>query len=70
MSSADRTYCIEPTDDIVVEILKKKSTAECIAMMGDANEMARILVAAGARHLHPEWTEEQVRAEVVRRMLD
>jgi hypothetical protein len=69
MSSAKRTFCVEPIDETVLKILKTKSPAECIAMIGEANETARVLVAAGARHLHPDWTEEQVRAEVAKRML-
>jgi hypothetical protein len=69
MAATRQTLRIESVEDAVVEILKRNTTADCIAMMGDANETARILSAAGIRHLHSDWTEEQVHAEVARRML-
>jgi hypothetical protein len=61
--------CIESVDDAVVAILKQKTPAECVAMMGEANEMARLLAAAGIRYLHPDWSADQVSAAVARRML-
>lgn len=59
----------EQVDDEIVAILKHKSPAECVAMMGEANETARVLAAAGVRHLHPDWSDAKVRTEVARRML-
>jgi hypothetical protein len=64
-----RTFRIERLDEAVIDILKGKSAADCIAMTGEAHETAQVLAAAGIRHLHPEWSEDQVRAEVARRML-
>ena len=61
--------CVEQLDPIVAQILRRTTVAERIAMMGDANEMARLLVAAGIRYRRPEWSEEQIQAEVARRML-
>jgi hypothetical protein len=60
---------IECMEDEIVAVLKSKSPAECVAMIGEANETARVLVAAGVRHLHPDWTDAEVQAEVARRML-
>ncbi len=59
---------IEVMDEAIAERLQQMSPEECVALVGDANETARILVAAGTRHLHPEWSEEQIRADVARRM--
>lgn len=59
---------IEVVDPQQAAVLRCKTIAERIAMVGDANLAARAMIAAGARSLHPEWTEQQVQAEVVRRM--
>jgi hypothetical protein len=60
---------IEVIEDDLAEILRQKTPAERIAMAADANETARIITAAGIRHCHPEWSEQQVQREVARRML-
>jgi hypothetical protein len=60
---------VEVIDDALADILRQKSPAERIAMAADANETARIIAAAGIRHCHPEWSEQQVQREVARRML-
>lgn len=60
---------IEVIDDQMVEILRAKTPAERLAMIGDANETARCLAAAGIRYQHPDWTEIQIQQEVARRML-
>lgn len=60
---------IEVIDRAYAAILAAKTPAERISMVGEANEMARILAAAGVRYLRPDWSEEQVQAEVARRML-
>lgn len=60
---------VEQLDPRVAEILRRTTVAERIAMIGEANEMGRLLTAAGIRYRHPEWSEAQIQAEVVRRML-
>jgi hypothetical protein len=60
---------IECMDDTIAAVLKGRSPAECVAMIGEANETARILAAAGVRHLHPDWSDAEVQAEVASRML-
>jgi hypothetical protein len=37
-------------------------------MIDAANRTARMLAAAGIRYQHPNWTDEQVHAEVIRRV--
>lgn len=61
---------LDVVDDDVVEVLRRKTPAERIQMTAEANEVARALVAAGIRYQHPGWSEERVRLEVARRMLD
>jgi hypothetical protein len=60
---------IEVVDDNVAAILRTKSPGERIRMAGEANDTARLVAAAGIRHFHPDWSEDQVRREVARRML-
>ncbi len=61
---------LDVVDDDVAEILRRKTPAERIQMTAEANETARVLVAAGIRYRHPGWPEERVQFEVARRMLD
>jgi hypothetical protein len=60
---------IEVLDDSMVEVLRRKQPWERVAMVGQANQTVRLLMAGGIRSRNPEWTEEQVRREVARRML-
>jgi hypothetical protein len=59
---------IEVVDEAVAAILRMKTPAERVAMAADANRTARYLMAGGIRLRHPEWSDEQIAAEVVRRM--
>jgi hypothetical protein len=63
-----RPVRIEAIDDEFVNALRNKSPAERIQMIGAANRTARLLAAAGIRYQHPNWTEEQVNIEVIRRV--
>ncbi len=59
---------LEAMDDATADMLRKKTPAERLAMVSDANDTLRILVAAGVRWQHPDWDEAQVQKEMVRRM--
>ena len=59
---------IEVLDAQMVAILRTKTPTQKIAMISAAHRTARMLATAGARYLHPDWTEEQMQAEVLRRM--
>jgi hypothetical protein len=59
---------IESMDPALAEVLRGKSPAEKVAMVAAANRTARLLAAAGARHVHPDWNETQIQAEVIRRV--
>lgn len=59
---------IESVDDSLAEVLRDKSPAEKIEMVAAANRTARLLAAAGVRFVHPDWDEDQVQTEVIRRV--
>jgi len=59
---------IEVVDDAVAEILRRKSPGERMLMVGQGWELARQLIEAGIRSLHPDWDEQRVATEVRRRL--
>ena len=59
---------LESIDDSLVDVLRHKTPAEKVEMISAANRTARLLAAAGIRHLHPDWNDRQVQAEVIRRV--
>ena len=61
---------IELLDETVAEILRRKTPTERLAIGLEMNRTARLMIAASLRAYHPNWTEEQILAEVARRMLD
>ena len=50
-------------------ILRGRAGAERVAMAFEMSESARALTEAGIRDRHPEWTDPQVHAELLARML-
>lgn len=60
---------IEVIDRASAAILAAKTPAERVAMVGEAYRMARVLAEAGARYLHPDWTDSQLQQEVTKRMM-
>jgi len=61
-------FPIEVIDDQMAEIFRRKTPAEKVAMICAANRTARLLAAAGARYLHPDWSEEEIQSEVIKRV--
>jgi hypothetical protein len=59
---------IEVVDDDVAEILRRKSYAERVAMISGAHRTMRLLIEGAIRTDHPDWSDEQIRAAVARRM--
>jgi hypothetical protein len=59
---------IEVIDDDLAEVLRAKTPAERIEMIAAANRTARLIASAGIRYQHPDWDENQVQAEVLRRV--
>ncbi len=50
-----------------IAIYRKMTGPQRLQIAFDLYDTARALVRAGVRHQHPEWTEPQVKQEVVRR---
>ena len=61
---------IEVVDEVIAEILRKKTPAQKVEMVFAANRTARMLVRGGVLLRHPDWDEEEVQREVSQRMLN
>jgi hypothetical protein len=59
---------LESIDDSLADILRRKTPVEKVEMIAAANRTARLLATAGTRYQHPDWTDEQVQAEVIKRV--
>jgi hypothetical protein len=59
---------IELPDDRVVAILRGKTIAERAAIVFACNRTMRLRLAGHLRTRHPDWSDEQVAAEIARRM--
>jgi hypothetical protein len=59
---------IEVIDGDLAAVLRAKTPAERVEMISAANRTARLLAAAGIRYQHPDWSDEQVQAEVIKRV--
>ena len=59
---------IEVIDDRVAEILRRKEPWERLAAAFAANRTMRLRIEGALRTWHPEWSDEKIRREVVRRM--
>lgn len=60
---------METLDPAIVEILKSKTPAERLAMIFAANRTMRLRLEGHLRTRHPDWDDEQIRAEIAKRML-
>lgn len=59
---------IEVLDPMVVEILRMKTPAERARQASDLHRFARTAIESQVRSLHPDWADEQVRSEMLRRL--
>lgn len=59
---------IEVIDEEMAAVLRRKSGAERLKIVDELFRQGRQLVAAGVRWQHPDWTQEQVDRETVRRI--
>ena len=59
---------VELIDDDMVAMFRSKTPAEKVEMIAAANRTARVLAAAGIRFIHPDWSEDQIQKEVIRRV--
>lgn len=60
---------IEVVDPFVAKCLRERTFAERLEMVFDANRTMRALIAGRVKSDHPDWTGEQIQAEVARRFL-
>jgi hypothetical protein len=60
--------CIELLDEAIVEVLRKKTPAERLAMVFAANRTMRLRLEGHLRSCHPDWDSETVMQEIARRM--
>jgi len=59
---------LEFPDGQMVEVFRAKTPAEKVAMIAAAHRTARMLAESGIRFQHPEWSEEKIQAEAIRRL--
>ena len=53
---------------VQIAVQRRLSGEERLALAIDMSDMARELALAGIRQLHPDWSEERVRTEYLRRL--
>jgi len=59
---------IKVIDDVMCDILKKKSSLERLEIAFGLWRSAKIQLFYYLQSLHPEWDDEKIRQEIVRRM--
>jgi Rv0078B-related antitoxin len=59
---------IHIVDDKLAELLRAKTEAERFAMIDRSWRFAHQMIQAMIIHEHPDWSDDQVRQEVARRM--
>jgi hypothetical protein len=60
---------VERLEPAMAEVLQRRTPGERLALGMELHRTARLMIAGSLRAEHPDWTEEQVAAEVARRML-
>jgi hypothetical protein len=60
---------IEVVDEAMAKVLRSKEPWQRVAMIGQANRTMRALMEGYVRTWHPDWSDEQVKREVGRRLL-
>lgn len=61
---------IEVIDRVYAGILSDKTPAERASMIADCHRSARVILTAGERMRHPEWSEVQLSGSVATRLFD
>ena len=64
----DRRPCVELLDDAVVEVLRRKTPTERVAMIFAANRTMRLRLEGHLRSRHPDWDDQTLMQEIARRM--
>lgn len=63
-----RPLNIEIMDDVMAEVLRAKTPAERLAIANGMWRSARRMLESILRSERPDWTDEEIRREVARRM--
>jgi len=58
---------IEILDEAVVEVLRRKTPAERVALGLEAERTMRLMLKTHLRSEHPDWNDEQIAQEIARR---
>ena len=58
---------IEILDEAVVEVLRRKTPAERVALGLEAERTMRLMLEMHLRSEHPDWNDEQIAQEIARR---
>jgi hypothetical protein len=66
--AAKRRPCVELLDEAIVAVLRRKTPAERVAMVFDANRTMRLRLEGHLRSRHPDWDDATVMQEIARRM--
>ncbi len=59
---------IEILDEAMVEVLRRKTPAERLAMVFAADRTMRLRLEGHLRSCHPDWDDQTVMREIARRM--
>jgi hypothetical protein len=59
---------IEVIDQEVANAIRSISAKESLNQALDAHELGRNLVESGVRSQHPDWSDQEVQIEIIRRM--
>ena len=59
---------MELLDEAVVEVLRRKTPVERVAMIFAANRAMRLRLEGHLRSCHPDWDDQTVMQEIARRM--
>ena len=68
MPLKSRAGRIDRMDQATLDLLRNKTPAEKLAIAFDCNRMMRLRLEGHLRTYHPDWTNEQITAEIARRM--
>jgi hypothetical protein len=67
-SIREKPPCVELLDEAVVDVLRRKTPVERVAMIFAANRTMRLRLEAHLRSCHPDWDDQTVMQEIARRM--
>jgi len=67
-TAKNRRPCVELLDEAIVEVLRRKTPAERVAMVFAANRTMRLRLEGHLRSCHPDWDDQAVMREIARRM--